>query len=351
MKQKNGKEEIVIDSSVTGMGCGEPNFIACYKKVAVKVGEEAAIELYSGMTPEKSAFILASDTKLDNFSVRWTLPRLIEIADNGYRTRNQVLHCQQHDEPDTGYWYDDYDRDEFFGSTDTVTYARWLYNRFGAGKVAKVFGVSVEFAECLGNSSIPGRTPVASLDGDIGKVKELEEAAELRHEAAYRNAENLRAFRDGGSRKLKVRMNRLLEVPGMFVLKRLIEAEEFNIAAKNCAWKYVDYNYDKKREKLLEAIGKLPESGWKRWWQKDAGGNAAYIFYVELPGGVQVSWHGMDVGDMRDVPEDPDGKWDGRLASTLPKLVDCVLRMCPSITDTKFDRARCLVEIKANMNS
>ena len=333
-----GKETIKIDPSVSTMGCGEQNFISCYRKVVEKVGEHRAMQLYSGMLPEKSAYIMSADHRLDNFSVRWTLDRLKEMADAGYRTRGQVQQANM-SRTDGEYYDDDYDA--FYGPKDTVTYARWLYNRYGADGVASHFRVSRTFAVVLGNCSLPGGIRVATLGGSEDAIYAMEDRIDDRRAVAFENSDNLERFRRTGSRKLKVRMNRLIDIPEIFVLKRLLEAEEYNITAKDCYYKYVDYNYGMKGSKLREAISKLPSTGWPYWWQRDADGLASYIFYVELPGGTQVSWHGMDMGDMEGVPEDNDREWDGLVASTLPKLVGCIVRVCPPLLEDKFDSKRC----------
>jgi len=343
---QSGKEEIRIDGSVAGMQLGDPNFIGTYKKVAGTVGEAEAIRLYSGMSEGKSAYILNSSERLDSFSVRWTLPRLQEIVAAGYLTREQVQQHEMMKHPEEYYCgYDYYGRDEFYGPKDTVTYARWLYNRYGEGRVAKHFNISEELALRIGESGIPGGTKVASIESEED-LCEIEDRIADRHEAAYRNLENQRAFREY-SRKLKLRMNRMMEIPEIYVLRKLIDAEEFNINAKNCHYDYVEYNYEQKSLRLREAIGKLPETGWKYWWQEDGDGVADHIFYVELPGGIQVSWHGMERGDVAGVPEDWEREWDGQVASTLPKLADCVKRICPSIMLEKFSRKKCEAEVLA----
>lgn len=346
MSNSSGKEAIKISPEVEGMQLGHPNFIGCYKKVVAKVGTEAALRLYDGMSEGKSAFICASDPRLDSFSVRWTLPRLKEMVDAGYLTRNQVLHRDmERNSRYDDYYYDDLDRDEFYGPKDTVTYARWLYNRYGAGKVAKQFHVSPDFAEALGNSDLPGGIKVASLEGKAENIDAIEERIEARHDAADMNVCHLSDFRENGSRKLKVRMNRLMDHPEIYVLKKLLEAEEFSITAKECIFKYRDYNYSKKSERLKEAIEKLPDTGWHYWWQRDEEGQAEYIFYVELPGEIQVSWHGMDVSDMTGVPETMYKEWDGQVASTLPKIVKCIGDICPAILEEKFDRKKCSAQL------
>ena len=186
MSNGSGKEVIKISPEVEGMQLGHPNFIGCYKKVVAKVGTEAALRLYDGMSEGKSAFICASDPRLDSFSVRWTLPRLKEIVEAGYLTRNQVLHRDmERNARYDDYYYDEWDRAEFYGPKDTVTYARWLYNRYGAGKVAKQFHVSPDFAEALGNSDLPGGIKVASLEGKVENIDAIEERIEDRHAAAF----------------------------------------------------------------------------------------------------------------------------------------------------------------------
>ena len=55
MSNGSGKEAIKISPEVEGMRLGHPNFIGCYKKVVAKVGTEAALRLYDGMSEGKSA--------------------------------------------------------------------------------------------------------------------------------------------------------------------------------------------------------------------------------------------------------------------------------------------------------
>lgn len=336
------RDQITIAKSVAGLGLGEPQYIGTYRKVVETVGKDEALRLYSGMSPEKSDFICSCGEKLDGLSVRWKLDALKDRHLNGGvmrlpRQKKKAVH-----EPwDYDYRFYDYDYDDFYGPKDTVTYARWLFNRYGADGIVEHFHVDKHFAWRLGNSDLPGGIKVASLEGKAENIDAIEERIEDRHAAAFMNAEQLADFRKNGSRKLKVRMNRLMEYPEIYVLKKLLEAEEFSITAKECIFKYRDYNYGKKSERLKEAIEKLPDTGWHYWWQRDKEGQAEYIFYVELPGEIQVSWHGMSVSDMKDVPETMYKEWDGQVASTLPKIVKCIGDICPAILEEKFDRKKC----------
>lgn len=340
------KDKIIIDRLVAHMKIGEPQYIGTYKKVVDAVGKDEALRLYSGMTSEKSDFICSCGVSMDMLSVRWKLDRLVAIAANGGRLldnmrKKRTKHASHDFIHDCFYGEDD----DFYGPKDTVTYARWLFNRYDADGIADHFHVDKHFAWRLGNSDLPGGIKVASLEGKVENIDAVEERIEDRHAAAFMNAEQLADFRKNGSRKLKVRMNRLMDCPEIYVLKKLLEAEEFSITAKECIYKYRDYNYGKKSERLKEAIEKLPDTGWHYWWQRDEEGQAEYIFYVELPGEIQVSWHGMSVSDMKGVPETLYKEWDGQVASTLPKIVKCIGDVCPAILEEKFDRKKCLGQL------
>ena len=336
------KDKIIIDRSVEDMKIGEPQYIGTYKKVVDAVGKDGALRLYSGMTSEKSDFICSCGDSMDMLSVRWKLDRLEAIATNGGRLLDSMKKKRTKNVSydfirDCSYEEDE----EFYGPKDTVTYARWLFNRYGTDGIVKHFHVDKHFAWRLGNSDLPGGIKVVSLEGKVENIEAIADRIEDRQATAYMNAEQLADFRKSGSRKLKVRMNRLMDHPEIYVLKKLLEAEEFSITAKECIFKYRDYNYGKKSERLKEAIEKLPETGWHYWWQRDEEGQAEYIFYVELPGEIQVSWHGMSVSDMEGVPETMYKEWDGQVASTLPKIIKCITNICPAIIENRFERNKC----------
>ena len=247
-------------------------------------------------------------------------------------------------------WYDDdYVYDEYYGSKDTVSYCRWLSNRSAIKQVSEELHIPVELLNYIRSVAIPGKTKLSD-------IPDMESAKNLYHRIKkIRNAQDAKAvfqskFHENDSRKMKLRMNKLCEIPEMYVLRQLMEAEEFNIKAKEGLYKYQDCNYGKKVECLRNAISKLPETQWKFWWQGCSEGLARYIFYVELPGG-QVSWHGTDTADMVDVPKDKDREWDGALAATLPRIIHSVQQLCPSLMVDKFNKDTCTAEIYKNMES
>ena len=153
------KDKIRIDDKVlVAAGYTELQFIGTYRKVAGDMGEPEAIRMYSGMTPEKSAYILAADPRLGTFTVRWSIDSLRKIAENGYRVPEGLAKKKRgasggnevHRGTDgLGCYNEDDDYDEFYGPKDTVTYARWLYNRQGDEAVARHFGVSRKFARVV----------------------------------------------------------------------------------------------------------------------------------------------------------------------------------------------------------
>lgn len=317
----------------------EPNHIGYFRRLAQQIGTEEARKQYDGMSKEKAEYLAALDDKMDKYGVKW----LVDVLKQRYANKKFSPFVP----PKEDDYYDDYDRDEFYGPKDTVTYARWLYNRYGAKEVASHFHISNHLAELIGCSSVPGYLKAADLDEE--ELNDIEESKFEREQAKYINSRNLRIFHEGNSRKLKIRLNKLADNDTAFVLRKLIEAEDFNIKAKECYFDYIQYNYDKKSENLVAAIGRLGKMNWKYWWADDTEGLASYIFYVVLPTGKQVSWHGMNDKDMENVPKDNDAEWDGELSSTLPKLVDCVKYVCPSIYDDKFSKKKCLDELEQSI--
>ena len=113
------------------------------------------------------------------------------------------------------------------------------------------------------------------------------------------------------------------------VLRSLMNAETANIRAKLYEGEE-NMGYAQKRRYLREAIKDLPATGWKFYWQKRYIGTGDYwfghyIFYVILPSGLQVSWHGLNADmDMGGVPEDYTIQWDGCEGVTLERIVQAI---------------------------
>ena len=54
---------------------------------------------------------------------------------------------------------------------------------------------------------------------------------------------------------------------------------------------------------------------------------------------------------MEGVPKVMYREWDGQVASTLPKLVDCIGRICPVLLAEKFNAKKCREEIAENIRN
>lgn len=128
------------------------------------------------------------------------------------------------------------------------------------------------------------------------------------------------------SEELLKKLRRAIQKSGsaeLRVLRSLMNAETANIRAKIYDGEG-NRNYAMKRKYIREAIRELPATGWKFFFQKTwpgtVGGN--YVFYVVLPGDLQVSWHGRNCdSDMEGVPEDYSIQWDGVQGVTLERIV------------------------------
>lgn len=233
----------------------------------------------------------------------------------------------------------DYDKleENFCGDTETVAYARYLMNRGGWDAFCALIPAKYQgIAETALDEDVPGSV-------ELNRVEEFLAAKEKREESDTQKRLFLYDFRDY-SRKFKLRMSKMKDLLKMRVLKNLLDAEEANIAAKNCYRDYIAANYERKRRFLKQAIADLPQTGWPYWYHKTNDGFTAYIFYVELPGGLQVSWHGTDIADMKGVCENKSRKWDGVVGVTLERIVECVQTLCPSIMEDKFNRTKCANE-------
>lgn len=130
------------------------------------------------------------------------------------------------------------------------------------------------------------------------------------------------------SEKLINKLRRQITISGsteLRVLRSLVNAEMANIRAK--FYNDTSRDYSMKRKYLREAIKELPKTGWKFYYQRKYPGMIAspYIFYVILPDGMQVSWHGINyMNDMQGVQENYDIPWDGAQGVTLERIVNVI---------------------------
>ena len=311
--------------------------IGFYKELVKKYTEERAIECYNGLTKEKSSYILNLPEYMDMYSIRWKIESLEEKKNNPPKQSKQNKNIDY-----------DYFEDEFYGNTNSVSYARWLYNRGQVYRLAKEYRINEKLAEYIGASDIPGYIKITDIKSqkDVDDIQEeIYRKNKKKNDVIIQNNSNLEEFREMNSRKIKLRLNKLLDNDYAYVIRKLIDAEEASIAAKNTYGKYVEYNYNKKSKYIREAIEKLKNTNLYYCWQEDKEYGMDYVFYVVLPTKEQVSWHGSNIDDMKNVIKNEKFEWDGKLASTLLKLINCLKYMCPSVFEEKFSIEKCKTEL------
>ena len=129
-----------------------------------------------------------------------------------------------------------------------------------------------------------------------------------------------------GTRKVKLRLNKLAKdnVDALYV-RKLLEIEDVNIQAKRCEWwKYREKTYERKERLIYELISFCESHSEYRYGVQGSNNHSVNgVVYFELQDGTQLSFHCM-IRDFRRYRR-YDGKWDGLVNSTLPKLEKYIL--------------------------
>ena len=129
-----------------------------------------------------------------------------------------------------------------------------------------------------------------------------------------------------GTRKVKLRLNKLAKdnVDALYV-RKLLEIEDVNIQAKRCeSWKYREKTYDRKQRMLYELMAFCESHPEYRYGVQGSDNYSVNgVVYFELLDGTQLSFHCM-IYDFRQHRR-YDGRWDGLVNSTLPKLEKYIL--------------------------
>lgn len=120
--------------------------------------------------------------------------------------------------------------------------------------------------------------------------------------------------------KKDAKMNKNKESLALYLL---LSIEFANLEAKRLRKGKSKMAYERK-EFLLEDIEPLLcELGWRHGANNASGKNAQYLFYIYLPNGSQLTWHGNDFYLYQQYPYIEDA-WDGQVCSTLKKLIEYV---------------------------
>jgi len=139
-----------------------------------------------------------------------------------------------------------------------------------------------------------------------------------------------------GTRKVKLRLNKLMkENPLAAALRVALEAEDNSIKAKAAIRKYgrghdfVDSIYKNKEEQINQLLEICEDNGFNYGVRSSGDSYPPYIVYVDLPNTQQISYH-TDV-DKQFRNRIYKGEWDGKQASTLPKIQKSILLNFPEI--------------------
>lgn len=130
-----------------------------------------------------------------------------------------------------------------------------------------------------------------------------------------------RKFAGIGTRKVKLKLNRLFPNSLAKAFRLALEIEDCSILGK----KYIGSEWSLKKFKqkadLIESLCRLCEiNGWEYGKQPSNNGHTTYIIYFELPGCEQISFHtnlSIKVPNYRK-------EWDGKRNSTLFKLENAI---------------------------
>lgn len=212
----------------------------------------------------------------------------------------------------------------------------YLHNEISTSQVESIYARNLKEAEdfsMFGLKVSDLRTLLRSCHNPILKakieecIKAYEEKSQMSSAQNKLSVEKLNNFLDNaiGGIGLK-RVIRILRKKArkskdqtLKVVSTLLEAEYANLCAKTHG-KLKEVIYERKSQ-LLDKIGCwLDGTNWKYGYNANCGKNASYIVYVYLPNGVQLSWHSTDYNLYRKFPY-LDTKWDGKVCSTMEKLL------------------------------
>jgi hypothetical protein len=177
-----------------------------------------------------------------------------------------------------------------------------------------------------------GSISVASLRKDFnGVMAPLIEEKQRKEEAMAKNEKLIACLKDKrktmcgiGTRKLKLFLNKLIKQGDTTaaLYRTVLEAEDFNIKAKDTRLDYKEKVYEKKHEEIHKLIELCREYGVTFGKQLSDVRDTRYVVYFELPNMEQISFH-TDLIDAGKIP-DYTKEWDGKRCSTLGKIENAI---------------------------
>lgn len=134
-----------------------------------------------------------------------------------------------------------------------------------------------------------------------------------------------------GTNKIKRRLNLLSKENQIALALRIaLEIEDKNILAKKSYGKYKSKIYETKKILINNLIDVFVSNGWCFGKHISDGIETNHIIYFEIPNCEQISFH----TDLEKSVPDYNKMWDGKISSTIPKLLDAIVTNFPDINKT-----------------
>lgn len=189
-----------------------------------------------------------------------------------------------------------------------------------------------------------GSTSIKSLKKDYDNI--IKEANDIRIAQAEREMNNyilieqLHSVRNNfcglDTRNIKLMLNKIGKTnPVALAIRYLLEAEDYNIKAKESYGEYRDKNYEKKSEFVEKALDVCLENNFKCGWQDSDLPNISHVVYFDIPGVEQISFHQDLSSEYLERCPEYDSEWDSLVNSTLPKIEKAIKKLYSKEVETK----------------
>lgn len=214
-------------------------------------------------------------------------------------------------------------------------------NIYGVSFVSKSLNKPSYWVDVLVNSDIHGSLNISDflscnenkkykkivklyIEEDAKKSAEIFHRRSLKQDLLFLLESKRKNFAGIGLNKAKRRLNKIKDTNSLALALRLsLEIEDYNIRAKFAGY-YADRLYKMKSELLKKLVNCCVENNFTHGIQDSDVPPTKYVFYVEIPGCEQISWHCDNIGVSKRYLQE----WDGKENSTLLKLESLFLKLC-----------------------
>lgn len=194
-----------------------------------------------------------------------------------------------------------------------------------------------------------GSTSIKSLKKDYDNI--IKEANDIRIAQAEREMNNyilieqLHSVRNNfcglDTRNIKLMLNKIGKTdPVALAIRYLLEAEDYNIKAKESYGEYRDKNYEKKSEFVEKALDVCLENNFKCGWQDSDLPNISHVVYFDIPGVEQISFHQDLSSEYLERCPEYDSEWDSLVNSTLLKIEKAIKEKYSDYIELKKEKLK-----------